>query len=92
MILVIDVGNTNIVLGLYQERTLLHHWRVSTNRSATVDEYGMQLHSLFPTLGHSFAQVEGVIISSVVPPLNECNGKPLLTLFEKDAIHRWSWD
>ena len=51
MILVIDVGNTNIVLGLYQERTLLHHWRVSTNRSATVDEYGMQLHSLFQHSG-----------------------------------------
>lgn len=69
MILVIDVGNTNIVLGLYQERTLLHHWRVSTNRSATVDEYGMQLHSLFQHSGISFSQVEGVIISSVVPPL-----------------------
>lgn len=69
MILVIDVGNTNIVLGLYQERTLLHHWRVSTNRSATVDEYGMQLYSLFQHSGIKFSEVEGVIVSSVVPPL-----------------------
>ncbi|MBP1967241.1 type III pantothenate kinase [Paenibacillus aceris] len=69
MILVIDVGNTNIVLGLYKGRTLLHHWRVSTNRSATVDEYGMQLYSLFQHSGIKFSEVEGVIVSSVVPPL-----------------------
>ncbi len=69
MILVIDVGNTNIVLGLYKEKNLLHNWRVSTNRSATVDEYGMLLHSLFQHSNISFSQVEGVIISSVVPPL-----------------------
>ncbi|MCD1261868.1 type III pantothenate kinase [Paenibacillus athensensis] len=69
MILVVDVGNTNIVLGLYEQRTLLHHWRISTNRSATVDEYGMLFHNLFQHSGIAFSQVEGVIISSVVPPL-----------------------
>ncbi|UJF33100.1 type III pantothenate kinase [Paenibacillus hexagrammi] len=69
MILVVDVGNTNIVLGIYQKRSLLHHWRISTNRSGTVDEYGMLLHSLFQHSGIGFADVEGVIISSVVPPL-----------------------
>jgi type III pantothenate kinase len=69
VILVVDVGNTNIVLGLYQERTLAHHWRISTNRSATVDEYGMLFHSLFKHSGIEFEQVDGVILSSVVPPL-----------------------
>lgn len=69
MILVVDVGNTNIVLGIYRDKELLHHWRVSTNRSATVDEYGMLLHNLFQHSGRSFGQIEGVIISSVVPPL-----------------------
>ncbi|NOV02381.1 type III pantothenate kinase [Paenibacillus planticolens] len=69
MILVIDVGNTNIVLGLYKGRELQHHWRVSTNRSATVDEYGMQLFSLFQHSGITFSEVDGVIVSSVVPPL-----------------------
>jgi type III pantothenate kinase len=69
VILVVDVGNTNIVLGIYQERVLLHHWRISTNRSATVDEYGMMFRSLFDHGGISFTDVEGVIISSVVPPL-----------------------
>ena len=47
MILVVDVGNTNIVLGIYEGKTLLHHWRLSTNRSATVDEYGIMIHNLF---------------------------------------------
>jgi type III pantothenate kinase len=69
MILVVDVGNTNIVLGLYNDRSLAHHWRISTNRSATVDEYGMLFQNLFQHSGISFSQIEGVIISSVVPPL-----------------------
>ena len=69
MILVIDVGNTNIVLGLYEEKTLRHHWRISTNRSSTVDEYGMLIYNLFQHADIAFDEVEGVIISSVVPPL-----------------------
>ncbi|MGO4182934.1 type III pantothenate kinase [Paenibacillus sp. MCAF9] len=69
MILVIDVGNTNIVLGIYKGKELLHHWRLSTNRSATVDEYGINIHNLFHYAGVKLEQMEGVIISSVVPPL-----------------------
>ncbi|RJE83597.1 type III pantothenate kinase [Paenibacillus sp. 1011MAR3C5] len=69
MILVIDVGNTNIVLGIYRGQELLYHWRLSTNRSATVDEYGMNIHNLFLYAGIKIEQVDGVIISSVVPPL-----------------------
>jgi len=69
VILVIDVGNTNIVLGLYQDRELLHHWRLSTNRSATVDEYGIQIHNLFRMGRVETSAIEGVIISCVVPPI-----------------------
>ncbi len=69
MILVIDVGNTNIVLGIYKGKELLHHWRLSTNRSATVDEYGINIHNLFHYAGVKLEQMDGVIISSVVPPL-----------------------
>lgn len=69
MILVVDVGNTNIVLGLFQGKQLLHHWRISTNRSATADEYGLTLYQLFAHGRMSLEAVEGVIISSVVPPL-----------------------
>ena len=43
MIFVVDVGNTNIVFGVYQGKELLHHWRLSTNRSATADEYGIMI-------------------------------------------------
>ncbi|MEI7027655.1 type III pantothenate kinase [Paenibacillus sp. y28] len=69
MILVVDVGNTNIVLGLYEGKQLQHHWRISTNRSATSDEYGMLIYNLFQHAGIGFEQVDGVIISSVVPPI-----------------------
>ncbi|WP_010279329.1 type III pantothenate kinase [Paenibacillus senegalensis] len=69
MILVVDVGNTNIVLGIYKQQQLLHHWRLSTNRTATPDEYGMTVYNLFQHAGLDLADVEGVIISSVVPPL-----------------------
>ena len=69
MILVVDVGNTNIVLGLFEGKQLLHHWRLSTNRSATVDEYGMTVFNLFQHAGIRMEHVDGVIMSSVVPPL-----------------------
>ncbi|CAM3961171.1 type III pantothenate kinase [Cohnella lubricantis] len=69
MILVVDVGNTNIVLGLYEGQTLKQHWRLSTNRSATVDEYGVMLFNLFQIAGVRREDVEGVIVSCVVPPI-----------------------
>ena len=69
MILAVDVGNTNIVLGLFQGKKLLHHWRLGTNRSATPDEYGIMIYNLFQHAGISASEIEGVIISSVVPPL-----------------------
>lgn len=69
MILVLDVGNTNIVIGIYQNKVLLHNWRLSTNRSATVDEYGIMIDNLFRHAEISVKDVKGVIISSVVPPL-----------------------
>ncbi|WP_159888024.1 type III pantothenate kinase [Paenibacillus puerhi] len=69
MILVVDVGNTNIVLGLYKEKQLVHHWRLSTSRATTADEYGIMMYNLFQHAGIGLEQVQGVIISSVVPPL-----------------------
>ncbi|MEC0333583.1 type III pantothenate kinase [Paenibacillus sp. FSL R5-0527] len=69
MFLVVDVGNTNIVLGIYKERELLHHFRIGTNRQATVDEYGVLIYNLFQMSHIQVQDIEGVIISSVVPPL-----------------------
>jgi len=70
MILVMDVGNTNIVLGVYDDKQLLYDWRLSTNRSATSDEYGIAICNLFQHAGLDIANINGVILSSVVPPLN----------------------
>ncbi|MFJ7974045.1 type III pantothenate kinase [Psychrobacillus sp. NPDC096389] len=69
MILVLDTGNTNIVLGVYENDVLIHHWRMETDRLKTEDEYGMQVKALFSHANITFEQVEGIIISSVVPPI-----------------------
>ncbi|HMM22176.1 MAG TPA: type III pantothenate kinase [Selenomonadales bacterium] len=69
MLLVFDVGNTNIVFGVYDEKNLLYHWRVSTDRQKTADEYGVLINSLFLHRGLSMEDINAVIISSVVPPL-----------------------
>jgi type III pantothenate kinase len=69
MLFVIDVGNTNIVLGVYEGDELKHNWRISTDRSKTDDEFGMLIKSLFADKGLTFSDIEGIIISSVVPPL-----------------------
>ena len=70
MLLTIDVGNTNTVLGVFRGAELVAHWRLTTARDQTVDEYGMLVRSLFTSAGLDPGSIEGVIISSVVPPLN----------------------
>ncbi|MDQ0999929.1 type III pantothenate kinase [Neobacillus niacini] len=69
LIFVFDVGNTNTVLGVYKGEELKYHWRVETNRNRTEDEFGMIIKSLFDASGLSFSQIDGIIISSVVPPI-----------------------
>lgn len=69
MILVFDVGNTNIVMGAYQDSRLLKHWRIRTDNQRTCDEYGVLIKSLFDYDGLDLAAVEAVAISSVVPSL-----------------------
>jgi type III pantothenate kinase len=70
MLLTLDVGNTNTVLGLYRDAELVAHWRLTTARDQTVDEYGILTRELFTLAEIDPAAVTGVIISSVVPPLN----------------------
>ena len=69
MLLVIDVGNSNIVLGVYDGERLLRSWRLSTDKSRTSDEYSVLLHTLFGQTGLAFSSIKATIISSVVPPL-----------------------
>jgi len=69
MIFVCDVGNTHIVLGVYQSDRLQHHWRLETNANKTEDEYAIIIKNLFNNVGLEFSNIEGIIISSVVPPI-----------------------
>jgi type III pantothenate kinase len=70
MILVLDVGNTHTVIGLYQGKKLTHHWRLLTESERTADEYGVVLRSLFSSADLMFSAVQGIVVSSVVPPMN----------------------
>lgn len=70
MLLTVDVGNTNTVLGVFRDTSLLAHWRLTTSRNQTVDEYGILTRNLFTLAQLDPREIRGVIISSVVPPLN----------------------
>src|SRR2546427_3910167 len=70
MLLTIDVGNTNTVLGVFRGEELIAHWRLTTARLQTVDEYGVLTRNLFTLKELDPKEVHGVIISSVVPPMN----------------------
>jgi len=69
MLLAIDIGNTNIALGVFQEKKLIQHWKIQTEKEKTSDEYGVTLLNLFSLSGPEKTDIESVIISSVVPPL-----------------------
>ncbi len=69
MILVVDVGNTHIVLGVYEKTDLLASWRLNTDKERTADELGMFMLNLFDHAGLKADKVEAVIIASVVPPI-----------------------
>jgi type III pantothenate kinase len=70
MLLVMDVGNTNTVLGVYDGARLLAHWRLTTVRNRTVDEYGILARNLLSLASIAVESIDGLIIASVVPPLN----------------------
>jgi type III pantothenate kinase len=70
MLLTMDVGNTNTVLGVYRGSELVANWRLTTSREQTIDEYGILARDLFTLASLDSSEIDGVIISSVVPPLN----------------------
>lgn len=69
MLLVIDIGNTNIVAGIYEGDRLTHHWRIGTKKARTADEYGIMMMDLFNFAEIKAGSVDGAIVSCVVPPL-----------------------
>lgn len=70
MLLVLDVGNTNTTLGLYEEANLVHSWRLTSERQRTVDEYGIMCRTLLQLAGLDSKVITDIAISSVVPPMD----------------------
>lgn len=71
MLLVIDIGNTNIVVGVYDKKTLIQHWRIGTKKARTADEYGIMMMDLFNFANIKQQDIKGAVISCVVPPLTD---------------------
>jgi type III pantothenate kinase len=69
MLFVIDIGNTQTVLGVFEGDTLRQDWRISTDKIKTADEYGVLIQNICSASGFSFDTFEAVAISCVVPPL-----------------------
>lgn len=86
MLLALDVGNTNTVLGFFRGAELVAHWRLTTARDQTVDEYGILTRELFTLAGIDPASVSGIIISSVVPPLNSTLQEMAKRYFQMNAL------
>lgn len=69
MLLTIDIGNTNLTLGLYEGGKLGAHWRLATDHNRMPDEYGLQFLGLLQNAGKTLKDIEGISLASVVPPL-----------------------
>jgi len=95
-LLVIDIGNTNVSLGLFDYQDtgdeaaprseLTHHWRTSTHREQTSDEVGLVVSSLFAQADRRVSEVDDVVISSVVPPLLPIFERVCTKLFDRSAM------
>jgi len=83
-LLVVDVGNSNVVLGVYRDDDLLNSWRLATARERTADEYGILVKQL--TDGTINGALEGAIVSSVVPPLNSTMASMIEKYFGVTAL------
>src|ERR1041384_6157661 len=70
MLLVLDVGNTNTALGIFEGSVLTHSWRLTSERQRTVDEYGIMCRTLLQLADLDSSKINGIAISSVVPPLD----------------------
>ncbi|MFB4168675.1 type III pantothenate kinase [Virgibacillus sp. JSM 102003] len=94
MLFVLDVGNTNTVLGVFRNDKLIHEWRIKTDRYKTEDEFGMLIKSLLEHESISLTDIDGVIVSSVVPPIMFALEKMCTKYFEllplvigKETVH-----
>jgi type III pantothenate kinase len=86
MLLVMDVGNTNTVLGVYRGDEIVARWRLTTERDRTIDEYGILCRNLFTLAKLDFTAIKAIAISSVVPTLNFTLYKMAVTYFEIEPL------
>ncbi|WP_077329983.1 type III pantothenate kinase [Virgibacillus siamensis] len=86
MLFVLDVGNTNTVLGVFHHDKLIHEWRIKTDRHKTEDEFGILIKSMLEHEDISLADITGVIISSVVPPIMFALEKMSTKYFHTEAM------
>ncbi len=86
MLLALDVGNTNITIGVFRNGGLAHRWRLRTVREQTEDEWGILLRNLFSLASLDLSLIDGVIVSSVVPPLDMTLIEMSRTYFHRDPL------
>jgi len=86
MILVIDVGNTHTVVGVYDDKKLISYWRISTDLNKTEDEYGMLVKNLLSNSTLSLSDIKSVVISCVIPPVSWILKKMSIDYFKVSAL------
>jgi type III pantothenate kinase len=86
VLLALDAGNSNITIGAFEGRKLVFQWRLRTVHEQTADEWGILLHNLFSPAGLDIATVDGMIISSVVPPIDSTLAFMAQRYFHTDAM------
>ena len=86
MLLAIDIGNTNVAIGLYRESELVHTFRVQTVRARTADEYAAALSQMVQLRGVARNAITAAIIASVVPPLTAAFQEAVRQAFEREAM------
>lgn len=86
MLLAFDIGNTNILMGIFDGGKLIHNWRISTDGGKSADEYGLLVESFFRYEGIDFKSVDDIIISTVVPSMLFTFQHMSLKYFGKSAI------
>lgn len=86
MILALDVGNSNITIGVFEGEALVRHWRLRTIHEQTSDEWGILLRNLFSLGDLDLKQIDGIIIASVVPPLDSTLAAMSRLYFAQEAL------
>ncbi len=86
MILAVDVGNTNIVFGIFKQKAIVSHWRIGSDKTKTSDEYGVLFRNLIELRGINLESIKGAILSCVVPPLLDVLVATLNSYFDVNPI------